>query len=99
MPAQIKAFREHLAGLELATWRLKDQVEFMSDHAGEPRWRGTIIALPQSLKRKADVERILEAIRDEPEGDPDSIDRRLLLADGAFATASNSGPVPLCQPH
>ena len=87
------AFREHLAGLELATWRLKDQVEFMSDHAGEPRWRGTILALLQSLKRKADVERILEAIRDEPEGDPDSIDRRLLLADGAFATASNSGPV------
>ena len=87
------AFREHLAGLELATWRLNDQVEFMSDHASEPRWRGTILALLQSLKRKADVERILEAICDEPEGDPGSIDRRLLLADGAFATASNSGPV------
>ena len=87
------AFREHLAGLELATWRLEDQVEFISDHASEPRWRGTILALLQSLKRKADVERILEAIRDESKGQPDSIDRRLLLADGALATASNSGPV------
>ena len=87
------AFREHLAGLELATWRLEDQVEFVSGHAGEPRWRGAILALLQSLRRRADVERILEAIRDEQEGKPDSTDRRLLLADGAFATASLSGAV------
>ena len=87
------AFREHLAGLELATRTLEDQVEFVSGHAGEPRWRGAILALLQSLKRRADVERILEAIRDEKDGEPDSTDRRLLLADGAFATASVSGPV------
>ena len=87
------AFREHLTGLELATWRLEDQVDFVSGHAGEPRWRGAILALLQSLKRRADVERILEAIRDEPEGAADSTDRRLLLADGAFATASLSGAV------
>ena len=87
------AFREHLAGLELATWLLEDQVEFVSGHAGEPRWRGAILALLQSLKRRADVERILEAIRDEKDGEPDSTDRRLLLADGAFATVSVSGPV------
>ena len=31
------AFREHLAGLELATWKLEDQVKFVSDHADEPR--------------------------------------------------------------
>ena len=86
------AFREHLAGLELATWSLEDQVEFVSCHAGEPRWRGAILALLQSLKRRADVERILEAILDD-EGAADSRDRRLLLADGAFATASLSGPV------
>ena len=87
------AFREHLAGLELATRTLEDQVEFVSGHAGEPRWRGAILALLQSLRRRADVERILQAIRDAQEGEPDSTDRRLLLADGAFATASNSGPI------
>ena len=87
------AFREHLAGLGLATWTLEDQVEFVSGHAGEPRWRGTILTLVQSLKRRADVDRMLEAIRDEQEGEPDSTDRWLLLADGAFATASVSGPV------
>jgi len=87
------AFREHLAGVELATWTLEDQVEFVSGHAGEPRWRGAILALLQSLKRRADVERILEAIRGEYDGEPDSTDRRLLLADGAFATASVSGAV------
>ena len=65
----------------------------MSGHAGEPRWRGAILALLQSLKCGADVERILEAIRDEQEGEPDSTDRRLLLADGAFATPSVSGPI------
>ncbi len=86
-------FREHLAGLGLATWTLADQVEFVTGHAGEPRWRGAILTLLQSLKRRADVDRVLEAIRDEPEGEPDSTDRRLLLADGAFATASVSGPV------
>ena len=86
------AFREHLAGLELATWTLEDQVEFVSCHAGEPRWRGAILALLQSLKRRADVERLLEAILDD-EGAADSTDRRLLLADGAFATASLSGSV------
>ena len=87
------AFREHLAGLELATWTLEDQVEFVSGHAGEPRWRGAILALLQSLRRRADVERILEAILDEQEGKPDTLDRRLLLAAGAFSTASLSGPV------
>ncbi len=87
------AFREHLAGLELATRPLENQVEFVSGHAGEPRWRGTILALLQSLKRRVDVERILEAIRDEQDGEPGSTDRRLLLADGAFATASVSGSV------
>ena len=86
------AFREHLAGLELATWSLEDQVEFVSCHAGEPRWRGAILALLQSLTRRADVERILEAILDDGKA-PDSTDRRLLLADGAFATASLSGSV------
>ena len=87
------AFREHLTGLELATWPLENQVEFVSGHAGEPRWRGAILALLQSLKRRADVERILKAIRDEQDGEPDSTDRRLLLAEGAFATASVSGSV------
>ena len=87
------AFREHLAGVELATWTLEDQVEFVSGHAGEPRWRGALLALLQSLKRRVDVDRILEAIRDGQEGEPDSTDRRLLLADGAFATASVSGPI------
>ena len=87
------AFREHLAGLELATWTLEDQVEFVSAHAGEPRWRGAILSLLQSLQRRADVERILEAIGNEQEGEPASTDRRLLLADGAFATASVSGAV------
>ncbi len=86
-------FREHLAGLELTTWTPDDQVEFTSGHAGEPRWRGAILTLLQSLKRRADVDRMLEAIGDEQEATTDSTDRRLLLADGAFATASVSGPV------
>ena len=87
------AFREHLAGLELATWTLKDQIKFVSTHAGEPRWHGAILALLQSLRRRADVEGILDAIRAEQKGEPISTDRRLLLADGAFATASASGSV------
>ncbi len=87
------AFREHLAGLELATRTLEDQVEFVSGHAGEPRWRGAFLALLQSLRRRADVEQILKAISAEQEGEPNSKDRLLLLADGAFATASVSGTV------
>ena len=86
-------FREHLAGLALATRTLQDQIEFVSSRGGEPRWRGAILTLLQSLKRRADVDRMLEAIRDEPKGEQDSTDRRLLLADGAFATASVSGRV------
>ena len=87
------AFREHLAGLEIAAWALEDQVKFVSGHADEPRWRGAILALLQSLNRRTDVERILAAIRDDRNGEPNSTDRRLLLADGAFATASLSGTI------
>ena len=87
------AFREYLAGLELATWTLEDQVRFVCEHAGEPRWRGVFLALLQSLKRKTDVERLLETMHAEHERVPDSTDRLLLLADGAFTTASFSGPV------
>lgn len=87
------AFREHLAGLEIATWTLADQVGFVSSHAAVPRWRGAILALLQSLKRRDDVERLLQAIREDREGERDSTERRLLLAEGAFATASLSGAV------
>ena len=86
------AFREHLAGLELATWTLKDQAEFVSEHADDPRWRAPILALLQSLNRRNDVERMLEAIRDREPERTASTDR-LLLAEGAFATASVSGAV------
>ena len=89
------AFREHLAGLELATRTLGAQVEFVSTHAGEPRWRDVILAMLQSLKHRADVERILEAIRAEQEREPNSRNRRLLLADSAFTTAAVSGTVGL----
>ena len=78
------AFREHLAGLEIATWTLEDQIAFVSGRADEPRWRGAILALLQSLARRTDVARVLEAIRAEPKGEPLSIDRRLLLAEVAF---------------
>ena len=87
------AFREHLAGLVLATWTLEDQIEFVSSHADEPRWRGAILVLLQSLNRRTDVGIILEAIWDEHKRKPNSTDRLLLLADGAFATAPFSGEV------
>lgn len=87
------AFREHLAGLEIATWALEDQVNFVSSHASEPRWRGAILALIQSLKRRGDVDRMLEAIREEREGEPGLTDRRLLLAECAFSSAAVSGAV------
>jgi len=89
------AIREHLAGLELATRTLEAQVEFVSSHAGEPRWRDVILAMLQSLKHRADVERILEAIRAEQEREPNSRNRRLLLAASAFTTAAVSGTVGL----
>ena len=87
------AFREHLTGLELATWTLEDQAEFVSEHAGDPRWRAPILALLQSLNRRVDVERMLEAIRDVNPERTGSTDRLLLLAEGAFATGSVSGAV------
>ena len=87
------AFREHLAGLELASWTLEDQAEFVSEHADDPRWRAPILALLQSLTRRNDVERMLEAIRDREPERTASTDRLLLLAEGAFATASVSGAV------
>ena len=87
------AFREHLAGLELGRWTLEDQIEFVSRHADEPRWRGTIVALIQSLKRRSDVEPVLEAIQGDDGVAAGSVDRRLLLADCAFSAASRSGAV------
>ena len=87
------AFREHLAGLELATWTLEDQVKFVSGHADDPRWRASILALLQSQNRKDDVERMLEAIRDGDAEGMASKDRLLLLTEAAFATASVSGAV------
>ncbi len=87
------AFREYLAGRELATWPLVDQTNFVTDHADEPRWRGTILTLIQSMNRKNEIEDILKAIQEKDKKSVDSIDRRLLLADCAFATASLSGTV------
>ena len=86
------SFREHLAGLELESWSLERQVEFVGAHADEPRWRGAILTLVQSSKRRTDVERLLDAIGGDSSVAP-SVDRRLLLAECAFASASVSGPI------
>ena len=44
------AFREHLAGLELATWTSgSPELRSYPSYAREPRWRGAILALLQSL--------------------------------------------------
>ena len=85
------AFGEHLAGLELARWTSQDQFEFVSGRADEPRWRGAIVTLVQSLKRSNDVEGVFEAIEGGGGGTASSVDRRLLLAECAFSTASRSG--------
>ena len=71
--------------------RWKTRAEFVSEHADDPRWRASILALLQSLNRRVDVERMLEAIRDRDPERTASTDRLLLLAEGAFATASVSG--------
>ena len=88
------AFREHLAGLELAAWPLEKQLKFVADHSDEPRWRGTIVTLVQSLGQKDDVEKILQVMQEkEHNGDVGSINRRLLLADCVFTAESLSGIV------
>ena len=87
------AFREHLAGLELCTWDLEAQTKFVFHEADDPRWRGPILVLLQSLDRRTDLEQILKALQGEDNGSSMSTNRRLLLAEGAFATASFSGAV------
>ena len=87
------AFREYLAGLQLATWSLADQTKFVVDRADEPRWRGTILTLIQSIRRRNDVEHILQAIQEKDKISANLTERRLLLADCVFTTASLSGPV------
>ena len=86
-------FREHLAGLAIGAWDLEKQIKFVSDHADDPRWRAPIIALLQSLKRRNDVERILDAIQVGIAEENVSKDRRMLLAEGAITTAALSGTV------
>lgn len=87
------AFREHLAGLELDSWSLERQVSFVSVQADDPRWRGAILTLVQSSRRKTEVELVLESIRSGSKDAPPSVDRRLVLADCAFAAAPMCGAV------
>ena len=87
------AFREHLAGLELESWSLERQTDFVSARADDPRWRGAIHTLVQSFSRTTDVECLLEAIQGGQPAAVASVDRRLLLADCAFAAAPLCGPV------
>ena len=84
------AFREHLAGLELESWPLSRQAEFVASRADEPRWRNAILTLVQSFNRRTDVEHILSSIQGPTEHASTSVDRQLLLADCAFAAG------PLC---
>ena len=86
-------FREHLAGLALGAWDLDTQIEFVSERANAPRWRGAIVTLIQSLIRRSDVEQILKAIQVKDAKENSSTDRRLLLAESAITTASVSGSV------
>lgn len=85
------AFREHLAGLELARWPLQAQSELARTRGGDPRWRGPLLALLQALTRQEEIEKILTSIQALESDSEDSLERRLLLADAVFAIASRAG--------
>ena len=88
------AFREHLAGLELSTWSLDDQREFVQAHADDPRWRGPILSMLHSLPRRVEIQGLLAEIPTGTTRNPALEHNKIvLLADAVFSLPSASGHI------
>ena len=87
------AFREHLAGLELATWSFEDQIEFAKANSHDPRWRGAILALLQSTPRPLEVQKLLTEVRKSNPIGAANTNRTILLADAVFALTTATGQI------
>jgi hypothetical protein len=87
------AFREHLAGLNMSVWPLEEQTAFVRDHGSDPRWRGAILSVLQSMPRHGEVQELLRQISDAGSRGSSESSRRILLADAVFALAGAAGAV------
>ena len=81
------SFEEFLAAVHVMEWDLDDILAFVSDRAGEPRWRATVMALVGRAPRAQEVGLIVEAIERPGLDFHGELNRRILLAGIAFQPA------------
>ena len=81
------SFEEFLAAVHIMEWDLDDILAFVSDHAGEPRWRATVMALVGLAPRAQEVGLIVEAIEKPGLDVHGELNRHILLAGIAFQPA------------
>ena len=77
-------FEETLAGLHLASWRLKDQEEFVKTHGGDPRWSTSTLAMLHALTRPSDVDELVRATAAPDLAAADDVVRQTLVAEVIF---------------
>ena len=84
------SFEEFLAATHVMEWDLADIAAFVSDRAGEPRWRASIMVLAGLAARAQEVDLIVEAIENAELDILGELNRRVLLAGIAFQPARRS---------
>ncbi|MFG1384684.1 NACHT domain-containing protein [Xanthobacter versatilis] len=77
-------FEETLAGLYLGSLPINEQKEFVKAHAGDPRWTTGILAMIHSFSRPADVDAIVESIRQSAEDPAMAPVEQALIAEVVF---------------
>lgn len=77
-------FEETLAGLYLGSLPLVQQLEFVNEHASDPRWTTSILAMIHSFSRPTDVDAIVRAIHDAADDSANAPVQHALIAQAVF---------------
>ncbi len=84
------SLEEYLSAVHIQSWRFKDLIGFVSENAGNSRWRNVLRNLVSINVRPDEIDEIVEALEKSNLDVTGDINRRQLLAEIAFSSSAIS---------
>ncbi|MBO9436998.1 NACHT domain-containing protein [Ruegeria sp. R13_0] len=84
------SLEEYLCAVHIQSWRFKDLIGFVSENAGNSRWRNVLRNLVSINVRPDEIDEIVEALEKSDLDVTGDINRRQLLAEIAFSSSAIS---------
>lgn len=93
------SLEEYLGALHVHSWRFNDLLAFVTNKAGDPRWRNVLCNLVAINTRPSEIDDIVAALEGAQTDVAGDLNRRQLLAELAFSPSRMSASTALRLAH